>query len=490
MRRINFSLETEILELINVPMFDGTPCFMVCTVSNSKLKSNYKILHTSNYTSPVVDIKNHRAKFGKAGQYSTAFRIQAQTNSKGELLSDKWLCISFLIKHNKRQELLGSLTVNLTDYINEKSKKEVRFLLENSKTNSIVKLSIFIKHLTDDGSILYQTSKTSSGTVSDNNGLCSDLSVMNTISESPNVSPTKSVGKSLRVPSPTVQKHSENILEKVLSKTSHTMSNASNISISTDTSTGNNNPTNYNNSINSNAYSGAASNGSLITGGSKSPTSSRFGRAVTTSMSRMHVEGSTSKKDDSYKELNTQSLMNEAYEAATKETSLLDELINKSYRFSWQLRCIPYEEFTPVECVRDIVEKNGNGWKKNEEGIDMIDIVENEYREYSMPNNEAGYLLQNRNAPSKNSDSISAKYSSHDADIFADFRGGEHSQHEGYSDNLHLQTDSESESDSDDLFNAYYKNNMQRPTKIKRFKPLTEAEVREDLRSWHIGVTE
>ncbi|KAH3670409.1 hypothetical protein OGAPHI_000924 [Ogataea philodendri] len=54
---------------------------------------------------------------------------------------------------------------------------------------------------------------------------------------------------------------------------------------------------------------------------------------------------------------------------------VLDDIINKTYRFSWQFNGMNYDEFTPMECVRDIVEHHGNGWRRNEYGVPYIDTI-------------------------------------------------------------------------------------------------------------------
>jgi hypothetical protein len=430
MKRITFQLEAQINELINVPMFDDTKCFMVCTISNDKLKNNYKGLHVSSYTSAAVPIKNHRAKFGDTGIYNCEFKLQTQSFSKGDVLSDKWFTISFLIKHGNNQELLGKVSLNLSEFVNDKKQRNLRFLLERSKTNTIVKLSLFIRHLSDDENIVYQTSKDSP-----TNQLFNEGPLGRSMTKSSLSSPTNR----RNVPLPSASSSNGAIMDRVLSTKS--------------------------------------SNKSIPPPSQKSIKSAKSTMLMSSINNVNSNQNSNIDNRIIHNDLQTQKIMNEACEAAINEASLLDELINKTYRFTWQLKSVKYEEYTPAECVRDIIEKNGNGWKKNEEGVDMVDVVENEFKESSQINRDEGLFSSNnvdKNIPNK------MKYSD-DTDIFAEFQNFQNSDNNNESDM------NNSDSDSDDIFYSYYKESRRKNSKVKRFKPLTEAEVRDDLRSWHIS---
>lgn len=483
MRRIAFELELEVVELINVPMFDDTECFMVSTISNSKLKNNYKKLHISSHTTPPVPTRNHKVKFGPSGIHNTEFRLQAQSNSKGEVLSDKWLCISFMMKHKEHQELLGALTLNLTEYVNEKGRKELRFLLERSKTNTIVKLNLQIRHLEHDESVTYQTSKdrVPSAHTIESAGLLrlSSVKSANELSpkegfnaderlRSPIKSPAAPGRLGLPIPSPSAKRSSGPLLERATSR-----NNSLNIPGMTMPST-----------------ASSSTPSSPMT--PRSPRSPKSSKCAITSAFSCSTPGplmmSNAEKRNTIKDISTQTMMNEACESAINDISLLDDLINKTYRFTWQLRDSLYDEFTPAECVKDIIERNGNGWRKNDEGVDMVDVVENEFRESSIAHRNRSSLY------AINNDNHTRGKHSGEPDIFAEFKGFENvqalnSDDDDSDDSEFIRGRGRLGGDDDSVFYSYYTGDK-RKNKVKRYKPLTEAEVREDLRSWHITVKE
>lgn len=47
------------------------------------------------------------------------------------------------------------------------------------------------------------------------------------------------------------------------------------------------------------------------------------------------------------------------------------DIIDKSYQIPWNDE---YEDFTPQECIDDIFDRNGTGFRRNEEGVLLVDI--------------------------------------------------------------------------------------------------------------------
>ncbi len=514
MRRIPFALDVNVSELINLPMFDGTKCFLVFTVSNDKITNNFKKLHTTSHTSPVVLVKGHRVKFGETGRYSTDFKIHASSNGLGstgnEILADKWLTISFLIKKESHQELLGVVTINLTEYVNDRNSKDMRLLLDKSKTNSIAKINILVRHLSQDDKVNYTTKSTAAARSSSEN---SQKSTLTSHQKHSDISPTFNLSVS----------NSGSILKP---RSSLSLRRSSSSGMRDDLALSNvRTPT-------GSLFKPSSPSPSTSISNSMSPTDPRH-RAIpspkaaskspsvgiATSMERKgsrlnhvldhgrrtHSESIPGSRKDmmnngdggndghsrEYEIIDTQTLMNMACEQAISGTTLLDELTNKTYRFTWQLRTMQYEEFTPAECVKDIVEKNGNGWRKNDEGVDLVDVIENDFRETYLANRHHNYHNGVVNHDVGDDDDI--------PDVFEDFRNfGEIGDDDDYKTShgiYHVNSsgeesgsDSDDDTDNGDIFYSYYKNRKRNVSKVKRFKPLTEAEVREDLRSWHITV--
>lgn len=349
MKRIGLRVDVDVDELVNVPLNDGTKCYMVCNISNDILKNNHKLLNVNQFKSNDVEVKNHRVKFNNGnglGKYKDDVKVIIKDDGT---IDSKWINISFHTKRNEHNhdELLGILNINLNDINNN---NDTKMLLEKSKTNTIVKLRIGVY---GEG---YE----------------------------PKIREVKN------------RKSGEGI---------------------------NYDKDNYNDKDND-------------------------------------------KIVNMKSELETQNMMNKACELAITDSSLLDKLSNRTYRFTWQLKSSEYEEFTPAECVKDIIEHNGNGWKKNDEGVDYIDIIER----------ERGQVIQD-----KVGNRIDDRLFSDDDEFDSEYESGGDDNSDGDDD----YNDNNSEYGYDYNDGRRY---IDKYSHSVRQKPVTEAEVREDLRSWKISV--
>lgn len=439
------------MELVNVPLFDGSHCYMICSMTNERRKRNFKKAHGTSYQSPAFEVKNHRIRFsGSAGKFETQFRVQGT----GDVINDKWLCVSFIVKRpNSADFLLGVVNLNLIDYVNETKPKDLKFLLDKSKTNSIAKLSLLIKPLVTNGrtaidsSINYQSAAHRKGKYETTNSVA-DLTPGSLVRSDDRVRHSRSKSHTLgnepvsTIPAP-----------KEMKKSSSTIDNLEKLDLDSCKDK-------IKNSIQS------LNSLPLPSPSHKSSESKLNGALRMTSLDQKVQE----------QPLNIRTIMNNACEDALAEHSLLDELVNKTFKFTWQLKSVEYEEFTPNECVKDIIEHNGNGWRKNEEGFDMVDIIHSQY------NNEANrqklkfYLDHQRE--SKNG-MIKPDF---DDQVFEDFKRLEDFD-------MQFEDDDSDDFNESETYNHYYReSNKQRTKTIKRFKPLTEAEFRDDLRSWSVNL--
>ncbi|QPG74911.1 hypothetical protein FOA43_002249 [Brettanomyces nanus] len=328
-KKIPFELSLNVIELTNVPLLDNNSCYMIVTVTNHKIKNNYKHYHRSKQVTNRVPISNHKCIFKQEGYVKEVLRIHI--DSKTGMLANKWLCVSFIIKDKaeKHEERLGSVHINLSEYVNESKKTDMRYLLDQSKTNSIAKMSIFLKHLFDDRGIKYQVPESTNKnfyqgiteTLSDDRFTSTatgspskSRSIMDPGKASSQLLPSHS---SLHIPSPR---------PKVLEKSSTASRDVP----------------------------------------AKASTSSSVASPLDETSESLGLDPRAVKEicDDVF-----------------QDDNVLNGLINQTYRFTWQLKDKEYDEFTPVECVRDIVEFNGNGWKKNDEGLNLIDVIKGELRE-------------------------------------------------------------------------------------------------------------
>mgnify|MGYP003365928063 CR=1 FL=1 len=163
------------------------------------------------------------------------------------------------------------------------------------------------------------------------------------------------------------------------------------------------------------------------------------------------------------------------------EDDILNKVLNHTYRLTWESLNGSHVEFSPLECVRDIVEYNGNGWKRNEEGLSVPDVLRSEMKEYTRrkvsgrfagmrPHNIASSYFDDGNSPAMSEDELSddAGDISSELSDFASFSS--RFDFQGWS------------AGSGQYGNA----RAQKAKKIRRFTPPTEFQVRSDLRSWSI----
>ncbi|ODV85847.1 hypothetical protein CANARDRAFT_220408, partial [[Candida] arabinofermentans NRRL YB-2248] len=236
-KSVQFELVLNIEGLTNIPQLDNNICYMQRSISNSRLKTfKQQQHHKDTFTSKKYPVKDHKCSFEADGKSVIPVKLYADPKDN-YTLSDKWLQITFIIEdpQTNSKEKLGLLELNLTEYVNERSPVNLRYLLKKSKTNSILKFSIFVKHLQSDQSFEYNI-------------------------------PNKTTSQIYQGLKDTIVEH--------------------------------------------------------------------------------HVSDSKSGADQ-----------------------MLCDIVNKTFRFTWQYIESRYEEYTPSECIRDIVEYNGNGWKKNDEGM-------------------------------------------------------------------------------------------------------------------------
>lgn len=385
MKTLNLVAAVDLHELTNVPCFEPTTAYAVMGLTNAHAK----------HTTGAFPITNNKATFPSNRPVKFTFKTQMDKSSG---IQAKYLHITFFTKlqsgERGKPTKLGDITINLIEFVKSDS-DEVRFLLENSKSNAIAKLFISVKA---------------------NDGL-DDFST-------PSSSHLKSFNSTLE----------SSIHQKLSSQTNPSTSLSYNLPMMS-------------------VKSPLTIDGSLM---------GHQGGGGSSMKSSLH---------------DTHSLMVKALDESIDDhdsNELLNKLFNKTYRFTWQLQDHGYDEFTPSECIRDIVERNGNGWKKNDEGFDMIDIVQTEY--WDKLNNTK------RNLKSTQADT---GVLDEDDDEWADF---------DFDDPLKELDEDEEETVSDD--EEYY--DLYNPTTAghlgakksfnHRVKPLSEIQVRDDLRSWNINV--
>lgn len=393
MKTLNLLAIVNLHELNNVPNFEPTKTYAVISINNSHSK----------FTSKQVDIVNNKGKFPDE---PFKFEFKSQTDKNGSIQT-RYLQITFFTKissnSTQKPSKLGNVNINLIDFI-KSDNQEVRFLLENSKSNAIIKLSIVVK--ADDG--------------------LDDISLP--------ISHFKNFNSTI-----------ESTIQQKLSKPTQSPSISCNLPM-----------------------------------GSTTSQYSKLKSASTTKSSPIDSKSSMASSANDTHSMMTQALNDLIGDEKSNE--ILNKLFNKTYRFTWQLQEHGYDEFTPIECIKDIVERNGNGWKKNDEGFDMIDIVQTEY--WDRLNNKKRIKHQS-NASTKDDDD--------DDDEWAEFDVEDETSSKRLDQVVDVNQDDDNDSIDDDEYYDLYNPNGRGSNGLKksynhRVKPLSEIQVRDDLRSWNINV--
>lgn len=483
-KKHHFELDLEISELTNIPQLTGTS-FLVLTISNHRsVKNHQSRLHTKSTfkdNSKKIPIKNHKCNFNYELK---KIPIKLYEESKTKILSDKWLHITFYteIKNNEsgnssnnsanNRSKLGLVEINLTEYVNDREKVNNRYLLQESKVNSICKLSLFIKHI-DEASYesmnpsssfqdkkytfnipnrtttqifqgltksLDQTKRSSMD--SDINGnqrqpgsRSNGLDMHHETSNSTQVSVLPSPQQQYRqdrsvspvsqgfansqqlhrsasnstsspffgTPEPAIDsapsspvipqpatidgKTADDFTHNKIDTITETSSSSRNNHFSTLTATASNSSISRTRHLSPLTYNSNGNVNSHDLTSTKSSISSNYdsdnkidGNLSSNASSTNPLSNATNSSIANNNAINFTALQNVSKSAKALgsifNNPLLSSLINKTYQFSWMKSDdINDNEFTPLECVQDICEHNGTGWRRNEEGNAYIDLI-------------------------------------------------------------------------------------------------------------------
>ncbi|AOA62218.1 hypothetical protein PP7435_CHR2-0014 [Komagataella phaffii CBS 7435] len=350
MRKHRFHLYMAISELINIPQLAGK-VYVKIQIRNKGSHSNSHDEQTSKSMGTHVlyqsqtekePIENNKVTWNYQNH---DIILKIGEDQKTGLMENKWLLLKVYVeyqdqdsratsssnKHPKKLQKvrLGKIAVNLTEYINFSEMTTNRYLLADSKINSICKISILMKHLDDK-----KTNGPSSGYSSYRNTVGSPAS-RTSIDSSPE--------REFNVPQ----------LE-----TSHIFQGLNQvIDEDTNSSFGENNSTSNPNSALTSPLT---------------PTKHRTTNSKRDARDQLHfrTDHTNVKGSENQDSRNKSSILTDP---------TLNYLVSKTLQYSWfNIGDDFYPEFTPSECVEDIF-YNGTGWKRNEDGVAFIDILHGSY---------------------------------------------------------------------------------------------------------------
>lgn len=447
MKRVTFDLALTVLELSNVPLLDDNFCYMVVTVSSRKPKNNYKRYSRSKVTTRKVPISHHKVQFRDSGKLRINFRFKVASDNV--TLADKWLSISFIASDNKglREGRLGAVYVNLAQYASQRQAATIKYLLDHSKMNAIAKLTLQLNSMEPGPAVPYRASSKSVSNAS--------RSVLGTISSTLETS--------------SAPRQSSECKKSIMSGSSLLSSSPSSES--------------YLNLPNS---PGSRQDVSSLLSGVKS-IGSGGGKPK-----RMGVDSSA---------------VHEICDEAFNQDDLLNAMINRTYRLTWSTQDKSYLEYSPAECVRDIVEYNGNGWRKDDEGLTMMDVIKGDIKENAKRRRHFKKEVKSPVvAPIKitieepqDTPVVDDSGDSTSSEELSDEIGEEVERQ--LSDQLEVGiSDVSDEASSMSSFgdtmehikwgNSRHHHTKATEKKVRRLSPPSEAQARENLRSWRIKVSD
>ncbi|GMM29775.1 hypothetical protein DAMA08_025200 [Martiniozyma asiatica (nom. inval.)] len=365
-------------ELSNVPHFSNSKCYAQVILGHHKLITDQ------------VELHSHKAVFAKK-----PIRLSYKD-------TDNMITIIYYVSNDGKSQKLGQIVVPIGNANNN------RFLLQQSRTNSIAKISLNI----EGGNL--------KGSEGSENGIVSSQS-MNPVNSVKN----RLFSKSTSIHSPGAS-----------SATSNSISKISNLNQSDSISK------TFDNTID---------------------------RALKFNCSDLPLPTANTLSGDANTKKFDGNIQSQALNAI--EPSILDALINRTYQFTWKSQ---YKEFTPSECIADIVLHNGNGWKKNDEGVDLVDV---NLQEVKIGKGDT------RRCQNKHGDSyyITLSDNESDEDEFVEFELPDIKVQNGSTESVNHSQFKEHENDHE------HDHEQAKELQVKRVRPLDESEVREGLASWHIS---
>lgn len=167
-KKPKFSLDLTVNELSNIPQVSGY-CFLELSIKDSKrlrlfpLKGHapadddkliLKSLDVSQLTSSSgnVTVTTSRKKihnFKCSFNYNLTCNLRFPYKRRENLIADKFLSVRVFYVNDAKHHTteLGRLDVNLLEYLNFTNPKSSKYLLRESKVNSILSLTVFLKEL-------------------------------------------------------------------------------------------------------------------------------------------------------------------------------------------------------------------------------------------------------------------------------------------------------------------------------------------------------
>ncbi|CUM48933.1 uncharacterized protein AC631_03147 [Debaryomyces fabryi] len=375
-KKPRFNLDLSVHEISNIPQVNGY-CYIDVQVKDGKRKRPHLSLKSSSnqsgnstssldkfegpYSSSDVSastsmkkIHNFKCKFNFNMNCNLKFSVKKKDNR----ISSKYLLMKVYyvseedVKHKEHEMIvshrghkieLGRLELNLSEYINVEEPFTSKYLMSNSKVNSILNLTVFLSELPDNLDFHTQLqindegghTPTSSSLNRSNSKLQNRInSSKNTKYNAPNLERTKIFG---------------GLNDVIKSSDASPLANLSVSSLPSDDS-----------------------DKQLQVEQKHCPISSMFDNKSTTSKPRSSGEHGTNV-------ISSTNLVNGARSANVMMDPIVSNLYKKILESTWDPELQDLLQFTPEECISDIFDNDGDGWSK---------AVSQNYNNWSDDNND------------------------------------------------------------------------------------------------------
>lgn len=366
-KKPRFNLDLSIHEISNIPQVNGY-CYIDVEVRDGKKRKPHLLLKASSndignsnsssdkfegsYSSSDVStsttmkkIHNFKCKFNFNMNCNLKFSVKKKNNriSSKYLLMKVYYVTEEDVKHKDHERIashrghkieLGRLELNLSEYINVEEPLTSKYLMSNSKVNSILNLTVFLSELPDGYDFHTQLQ------VSDESAHPSTSGSLNRTNKKVQSKPAKSKNTKYNAPNLERTKIFGGLNDVIKSSDTTPLANLSTSSIPSDDS-------DKQSQVKQNH--GPPSRADIHDSES------------TTSKKRSSGEHGTTASNV----MSSANIVNETRNANVMMDPIVSNLYRKILESTWDPELQDLLQFTPEECISDIFDNGGDGWNKS-----------------------------------------------------------------------------------------------------------------------------
>ena len=365
-KKPRFNLDLSIHEISNIPHVSGY-CYIDIQVRDGKKRKPHLLLKASsndiNNSNPSLDmfegsysssdvststsmkkIHNFKCKFNFNMNCNLKFLVKKKNNriSSKYLLMKVYYVTEDDVKHKDHERVvshrgqkieLGRLELNLSEYINVEEPLTSKYLMSNSKVNSILNLTVFLSELPEGYDFHTQLQ------VSDESAHTSTSGSLNTANTKVQNKPAKSKNTKYNAPNLERTKIFGGINDVIKSSETSPLANLSTSSIPSD---------------DSDKQSQVQQNH-----GPPNRADLRDYESTTSKQRSSGEHGTTSSNI-----ISSANIVNETRNANVMMDPIVSRLYQKILESTWDPELQDLLQFTPQECINDIFDNDGDGWNK------------------------------------------------------------------------------------------------------------------------------